>query len=67
MSIPEWGLLVPFGDDPAYVSGMGQAFDTEDFAFETYFDESRPNIGTLPLGPTTPLSVAAFLQWFGST
>jgi len=67
MSIPEWALLESFGDDPGYISGVGSAFDTNDFAFETYFDVSRSDIGTLPLGPTTPLSLAAFLQWFGST
>jgi hypothetical protein len=67
MSIPEWGLLEAFGDDPGYISGVGHAVNTNDFAFETYFDVSRSDIGTLPLGPTTPLSLAAFLQSFGST
>jgi len=67
MSFPEWGLLASFGDDPAYISGVGNAFDTHDYAFESYFDVSTPGLGTLPLGPTTPLSLAAFQQWFGST
>ena len=67
MSIPEWGLLEAFGDDPGYISGVGNTVDTNDFAFETYFDISRSDIGTLPLGPTTPLSLVAFLQAFGPT
>ena len=68
MSLPEWGLAaLPAGDDPGYISGIGKVFQTKDFAFETYFDRTGPSIGSLPLGPTTPLSVAAFRQWFGST
>lgn len=67
MSFPEWGLaILPSGDDPGYIAGMGKAFDTKDFAFEAYFDASGLNIGSLPLGSSTPLSVAAFHQWFGS-
>lgn len=67
MSVPEWALTQsPSGDDPGYISGMGNAFDTKDFAFETYFDTVNPNFGTLPLGPSTPLSLAAFRQWFSS-
>ena len=67
MSIPEWGLNEsPSGDDPGYISGMGNEFDTKDFAFEAYFDASKPDLGTLPLGPGTPLSIVAFHQWFSS-
>lgn len=68
MSFPEWGLAkLPSGDDAAYIDGMGSAFKTLDFSFEAYFDSSAPNLGSLPLGPVTPLSVAAFQQWFGSS
>ena len=69
MSIPEWGLVdSPAGDDPGYISGMGNAFETRDFAFETYFDVTQPgSSGTLQLGPGTPLSVVAFHQAFGTT
>jgi beta-mannanase len=68
MSFPEWGLAaLPSGDDPGYVNGIGKAFQSKDFAFEAYFDESGPSIGSLPLGPATPQSVSAFHQSFGST
>jgi hypothetical protein len=68
MSLPEWGLVsTPSGDDPAYVDGIGATVASGDFAFETYFDQAGPIPGTLPLGPSTPLSVVAFQNWFGTT
>jgi hypothetical protein len=68
MSFPEWGLVnLPSGDDPGYISGMGNAFETGNFAFEAYFDTSGPNTNSIPLGTTTPLSVAAFHKAFGSS
>lgn len=68
MSFPEWSLNeVPSGDDPGYISGVGEAFKTGDFAFESYFDIGGTNLRTLPLGPATPLSLAAFQTWFAST
>lgn len=66
MSFPEWGLSsVPSGDDPAYIDGIGQTVDNGNFAFETYFDASGPNVKALPLGTHTPLSLPAFKEWFG--
>jgi hypothetical protein len=65
MSFPEWGLVKTPGDDgdnPAYINGVGSTFDSGDFAFESYFDPSVQ--GTLPIGPATPLSLAAFQKWF---
>ena len=63
MSFPEWGLLQnPNGDDPAYINGIGSTFAKGDFAFETYFDNGHDH--TLEIGPTTPLSLAAFHEWF---
>jgi hypothetical protein len=69
MSLPEWGLsTIPTGDDPKYIDGIGSAFDTMDFSFETYFDSTYATSGkALPLGPRTPLSVAEFRRWFGSS
>jgi hypothetical protein len=69
MSFPEWGLsTVPSGDDPKYIDGMASIFATEEFAFETYFEGGGGTKSkALPLGPTTPLSVAAFQKWFGTT
>lgn len=68
MSLPEWGLAIsPNGDDPGYISGIGAHFDSKDYAFESYFQSSGGTLDTLPLGPGTPLSVAAFKKWFGSS
>jgi hypothetical protein len=65
MSFPEWGLATsPAGDDPQYVDGIGSTVAKGDFAFESYFDAGAGS--SMPLGTDTPLSVAAFQQWFGS-
>jgi len=67
MSFPEWGLsMVPSGDDPKYIDGIGSAFANNNFAFETYFDGMGGKVKALPIGPRTPLSLPAFQQWFGS-
>jgi hypothetical protein len=68
MSLPEWGLsTIPAGDDPAYIDGIGSTFTDKDFAFESYFDGAGgPNSKAMALGPGTPLSDAAFQQWFGT-
>jgi hypothetical protein len=67
MSFPEWGLsTIPSGDDPGYIDGMGSTFEKGDFAFESYFDGGGANVKALPLGLNTPLSLAAFRQWFDS-
>jgi beta-mannanase len=64
MSLPEWALsATPIRDDPAYVNGIGSTVAYKDFAFENYFDFQQPS----PLlGSQTPLSLAAFQNWFGS-
>lgn len=65
MSFPEWGLsTIPSGDDPAYINGMGSTFQKDDFAFESYFEGGGANVKALALGPSTPLSLAAFRNWF---
>ena len=65
MSFPEWGLSTnPSGDDPGYINGMGSTVANGDFAFETYFDVG--NDKTLALGSATPLSLAAYQEWFGT-
>jgi hypothetical protein len=68
MSFPEWGLsTLPAGDDPGFISGLGNTFESRDFSFEAYFDSTNgPSPGSLPLSPATPLSVAAFNRVFGS-
>jgi hypothetical protein len=66
MSLPEWGLsTIPSGDDPGYIDGMGQTVAKGDFAFQAYFEGGGANVKALPLGPGTPLSDAAYRQWFG--
>jgi hypothetical protein len=66
MSLPEWGLmLIPSGDNPGYINGIGSAFASRDFAFETYFDANLEIRPYLPLGHRTPKSLAAFRKWFG--
>jgi glycosyl hydrolase family 26 len=68
MSFPEWGLTKqPSGDDPEYIDGIGSTFDSRAFAFETYFDGKGTRNQLLPLGPKTPLSLAAFRRWFGTS
>jgi len=67
MSLPEWGLSsIPTGDDPAYINGIGTLFTKGNWAFETYFDQTGPNMKALPLSSNTPLSLVAFQKWFGS-
>jgi beta-mannanase len=68
LSLPEWGLATsPSGDDPNFIDGIGSAFDSKNFAFETYFDVRGIGGEALPLGPGTPLSVTAFQRWFSNS
>jgi len=68
MSLPEWGLsAIPSGDDPGYINGIGATVARHDFAFESYFDGTGPNVKALLLSSSTPLSVAAFRNWFGTS
>ncbi len=65
MSFPEWGYLHgPIKDDPGYFNGIGSTVTHQNFAFETYFDYQTPHP---QLGLNTPLSLAAFRKWFGTT
>jgi hypothetical protein len=67
MSLPEWGLSsIPSGDDPGYINGIGATVARHNFAFESYFDGTGPNVKALVLSTSTPLSVAAFRNWFGT-
>jgi len=66
MSVPEWGLAsTPSGDDPGYVDGIGSAVDNGDFAFQEYFD--IVDGASMMLGSGTPLSVAAYQQYFANS
>jgi hypothetical protein len=62
LSIPEWGLIVGSPDDATYVADMGQMFNTDDFAFESYFDTDNNEIA--PLGSTIPDATSAYSQVF---
>jgi hypothetical protein len=63
MALPEWGLE-PGKDDPAYVDGIGHMADSEDFAFQSYFDTGDASVATL--GSDIPESTAAFRQEFAA-
>jgi hypothetical protein len=66
MSLPEWGLYSAYGgDNPAYINGIASMIAQGNFSFEAYFDAGAQN--TLELGSGTPLSTAAFQQWFGNS
>jgi hypothetical protein len=60
MSFPEWGLSN--GDDAIYIAEIAHAFDSRDFAFETYFDVGGN--GTIALGGKVPNATAAYMQAF---
>jgi hypothetical protein len=67
MSFPEWGLsTTPSGDDPGYIDGVASTVANGDFAFESYFDGAGGNNSVLALSSSTPLSVDAYQQWFGT-
>ena len=68
MSFPEWGLsTVPAGDDPAFIDAMASTVANGNFAFESYFDGGGgAGSKSLALSSSTPLSLAAFQQWFGT-
>jgi hypothetical protein len=61
MSFPEWGLST--GDDDAtYVTDLAHMFNTDDFAFQSYFDAGDDGIA--PLGSAIPNATAAYGQLF---
>jgi hypothetical protein len=57
MSFPEWGLTAG-DDDPAYVNGMVGMFNSDNFSFQTYFDNGDDGIAQL--GSSIPNSVTAY-------
>jgi Glycosyl hydrolase family 26 len=61
LAIPEWGLTM--SDDPAYVNGIASMVNTDDVAFQSYFDCGCDSI--LPLGRSTPNATAAYGNAFG--
>ena len=62
MSFPEWGLGQGTPDDAAYVADMGQMFNNDDFAFESYFDTNDDSIN--PLGSSIPDATSAYSKAF---
>jgi hypothetical protein len=60
LSFPEWGL--GSDDDPAYVTGMAQMFNSDDFSFESYFSTNTDGIAAL--GSAIPNATAAYSQAF---
>jgi len=61
MSFPEWGLVAG-KDDPAYMTDMGNMFNSDNFAFESYYDTNTNDVA--PLGSSTPSATAAYSQAF---
>jgi Glycosyl hydrolase family 26 len=62
MSFPEWGLTAG-EDDPAYVTDMAQMFNSDDFAYQSYFDPgTNPTVAAL--GSSVPQATAAYAQAF---
>jgi hypothetical protein len=62
MSFPEWGLDNGGPDDAAYINGMTQLFNNDDFSFEAYFDTNDDGIA--PLGSAIPDGTAAYSHAF---
>jgi hypothetical protein len=60
LSFPEWGL--GSGDDPTYVTDMAQMFNSDNFSFESYFDNNDDGIATL--GSDIPDATAAYAKAF---
>jgi hypothetical protein len=60
LSFPEWGLGA--GDDPAYMTGMGKMFKSDNFSFETYFDNNDD--GITQLGSAIPNATSTYAQAF---
>ena len=61
MSFPEWGL--PTGDDdPAYVTELAGMFYSQDFAYESYFDNNDDGIA--PFGSSIPKATSAYAKAF---
>ena len=61
MSFPEWGLGNG-DDDTAYVTDMARMVHSDDFAFQSYFDDNVSGIA--PLGSSIPKATAAYSNAF---
>lgn len=61
MSFPEWGLGTG-DDDPAYVADLGRMFESDDFSYQSYFDDHDDGIA--PLGSSIPKATAAYAKAF---
>jgi hypothetical protein len=57
MSFPEWGLGTG-DDDAAYVTELARMFHSDDFAYQSYFDDN--DSGIAPLGSSIPKATAAY-------
>jgi hypothetical protein len=62
LSFPEWGIAIGTSDDARYVTEMAQAFNSNTFSFESYFDTNTAGIA--PLGAAIPDATAAYSQAF---
>ncbi|MGA2527537.1 MAG: glycosyl hydrolase [Acidimicrobiales bacterium] len=64
LSIPEWGTVSTQGDDPDYVTNIGNFIASHDVAYQSWFNAGDDNI--YQLNPAQdPLSVAAYIAAFG--
>ena len=65
-SIPEWGTQLTssggLGDDPHYVTGIGNFVAHHDVAYQSYFDPARD--GIIPLAAAFPLTLKAYKAAF---
>jgi len=61
MSFPEWGLPTN-DDDPVYVAQLARMFYSQDFAYESYFDNNSD--GVAPFGSSIPKATAAYANAF---
>jgi beta-mannanase len=61
MSFPEWGLGAG-DDDPAYVTDLARMFNSDNFAYQSYFDDNDGGIA--PLGSSIPKATAAYAKAF---
>jgi hypothetical protein len=61
MSFPEWGLTSGH-DDATYVTDLARMFNSDDFAFQSYFNAKDDGIA--PLGSAIPKATAAYAKGF---
>jgi hypothetical protein len=64
MSFPEWGLESG-QDDPSYVTDIAQMFKSDNFAYQSYFDNDDDGSGSIaPIGSSIPQATAAYARGF---